>query len=211
MVHLHGRRAGALAAWAAAVLVLAGCGGGEVSPQPTRTVTHTPAPTSEEPTTDAPTPASEPLSLDEASVRASTTTASSTDANGNPVDYSPGYMVDGDPTTAWRADGDGVGYELVIDLGDLYHVTSVGLIPGYAKSDGSIDRFAQNRRIERVTWDFSDGTSVEQSFEDAPTMQSVTADATTTWVRVHIDASTEDGGRDNVAISDVSIEGYPAS
>jgi len=88
-------------------------------------------------------------------------------------------------------------------------ISSVGLIPGYAKLDPELkfDRFTQNRRILVVEWDFADGTSVRQEFLDQPTLQSVPVDATSNWVRVRIISTTEHGGRDFTAISDVEILG----
>ena len=103
-----------------------------------------------------------------------------------------------------------MGIEIVLDLGGTFHVTSVGLIPGYAKMDqAEIDRFAQNRRITSVEWDFADGSAVTQAFEDSPTMQRLDVDVTTTWIRLRITGTTEDGGRDFTAISEVGVRGSP--
>ena len=151
------------------------------------------------------------IDVDASGVKASMTAPMSEDAAGNMVDYSAAYVVDGDSHTAWRAEGDGIGYELVVNLGAEYHLTEVGLIPGYAKTEGEIDRFHQNRRILSVVWDFADGLRVTQDFEDAAQMQSIPIDATSNWVRVHIDATSEDGGRDYVAISDIALVGMPVT
>ena len=79
--------------------------------------------------------------------------------------YDARNAIDGNPATAWRpTEGDGVGQELVLRLPASTTVASVGLVPGYAKTDPAtgVDRFAQNRTIARVSWTFDDGTSVQQ-------------------------------------------------
>jgi hypothetical protein len=127
------------------------------------------------------------------------------------VSYNITNVLDGDPTTAWRVSGDGIGVEIVLDLGGTFNVTRVGLIPGYAKfdADSNVDRFFENRRITSVVWDFADGSSVTQAFADVSEMQSTAVNVTTTWVRLRITGTTEDGGRDFAAISDVRIDRAP--
>lgn len=195
---------------AVGALTLAACNGDDdgESPEPRPTVTvvatASPSPSSTDP---AATPA--PLDIPAEAVSASATSDPSEDAQGNPVDYSVAYLVDGSEDTTWRADGDGVGLEIVFDLGAEAVLTEVGLIPGYAKYEGEIDRFHQNRRILTVEWDFADGTSVTQEFADEPTMQMVPVDTTTHWVRLRITETSEHGGRDYTAISELEIVGLP--
>jgi len=197
------RRRGSVASLAAVVLLLTACSS---APEADNTgpvyVTASPTTSVEASSEIAPVGA-----------QASATAPDSTDAAGNPVSYSVANVLDGDPTTAWRVAGDGVGMEIVLNLGDVFHVTSVGLIPGYAKVDPStdIDRFVENRRITSVLWDFADGSSVTQTFTDSPTMQSLDVDVTTTWVRLRILGTTEDGGRDFTPISDVAVMGTPTT
>jgi hypothetical protein len=157
------------------------------------------------------TPAQASVEIAPVGAQASATAPDSTDAAGNPVSYGVANVLDGDPATAWRVAGDGVGMEIVLNLGDAFHVTSVGLIPGYAKVDPTtdIDRFVENRRVTSVQWDFADGSSVSQTFTDSPTMQWLDVDVTTTWVRLRILGTTEDGGRDFTPISDVAVMGTP--
>jgi hypothetical protein len=128
--------------------------------------------------------------------QASATAPDSTDASGNPVSYEVENILDGDPNTAWRVAGDGLGMEIVIDLGGRYTVVGVSLVPGYAKVDpvGAIDRFPENRRITSVVWDFADGSSVTEAFEDSPMMQGAVVDfVATTWVRLRITGTAFDG------------------
>jgi hypothetical protein len=199
------RLRGSVAPLAVVLLLLAGCSG---SPTPTGSGSESPG--------DASTPGTAsngtPEAITPAGAQASATAPDSTDAAGNPVSYGVANVLDGDPATAWRLAGDGLGMEIVLDLGGTFHVTSVGLIPGYAKVDptGDIDRFAENRRITSVRWDFADGSSVTQTFTESPTLQWLDVDVTTTWVRLRIMGTTEDGGRDFTAISDVAVMGTSA-
>jgi hypothetical protein len=153
-------------------------------------------------------PAAE-LAVD-ATVSASATAPYSVDAAGNPVSYSAGNVVDGDPQTAWRVPGDGRGETITLTLPGSAHLTQVGLIPGYAKVDSSngIDRFSQNRRVREVRWRFDDGTTVEQRFSDSPTLQRAAVDATTSSVTIEI-LSSRPGDPDHnyLPISEVSLVG----
>jgi hypothetical protein len=134
----------------------------------------------------------------------------SNDAAGHPVTYSPSNLYDGDMSTAWRCDGDGIGQKVTIDLADATKIGEVGLIPGYAKTDprSGVDRYAQNDRITKVRWTFSDGTEVEQTLDGSPRnrdLQSIRIPVTDAdQVVVQILASTP-GSRDTVAISEVRV------
>lgn len=158
----------------------------------------------------------EPVSVD---VRSHTTsmTATATDtatnsreADGTPVSYEVQRILDGDNQTAWRAPGDGVGEVIEIAFGDPVVLTEVGLIPGYDKVDptNGVDRFVENRRITAVEWEFSDGTTVYQSFDDSAVLQTTPVYATTDWVRIRILSTTDHGGRDFTPISEVKLFGY---
>jgi len=76
----------------------------------------------------------------------------SVDGAGRATSYEPERAVDGDPTTAWRCAGDGVGQSLTVTFGSPVRIDRVGLIPGLAKTDPAdgTDRYAQNRRIAAV-------------------------------------------------------------
>lgn len=208
--------------WALAALVLVGGAVGvslllgdgsddRAGPAPASTV----APTTTTPTTTTsgaidPTTAI-PLTLTGAT--ASSTAPDGIDASGDPVSYAATNVIDGDPGTAWRTEGDGVGTTLRIQLAVPAYVTAVGLVPGYDKvdpTDGS-DRFVENRRVEQVRWSFDDGSSVVQPFADARDLQSLPITATrTSTVTIEILATTPAGGRDFTPISEVEIDGVAA-
>ncbi|MGQ0575408.1 MAG: discoidin domain-containing protein [Pseudonocardia sp.] len=81
----------------------------------------------------------------------------------DPAGSAADNAVDGRAGTAWRCAGDGVGEQLVVDLGRARQVASIGLLPGYARVDADrADRYAQHRRVARVRYTFDDGSSREQ-------------------------------------------------
>jgi hypothetical protein len=57
------------------------------------------------------------------------------DAAGTPITYDPVFTLDGVGETAWRCPGSAVGQQLVFDFGTAVTVASVGLVPGYDKTD----------------------------------------------------------------------------
>ena len=139
-----------------------------------------------------------------------TTAQDGTDDAGNPISYDSSNLYDGDPATCWRMNGDGTGRTITIDLGAPMTVTSVGLIPGYAKQDPTtgVDRFTQNRRVATVTWSADDGVSASQAFTSSPTMQTLPMSAVTRYLRLTIGSVTADGGRDFTAISEIALVGH---
>ncbi|MEP6526757.1 MAG: hypothetical protein ABJA86_06295 [Nocardioidaceae bacterium] len=132
------------------------------------------------------------------------------DGGGNTVTYRAGNMLDDDPTTAWRCDGDGRGVTLSLLLGDPTTIVAVGLIPGYAKTDpyDHIDRYAENRRISKVRWTFGGGNWIEQTLSTDPKSRrlqtlripKVTSDRVTLEILDSVP-----GSRDTVAISAVEL------
>jgi Protein kinase domain len=186
-------------------------------PETTEATTTTTAPTT---TTTPPTTTTEVVIDPAAAVdqpltgaAASATAADGIDAAGNPVSYSVLNTTDGDPETAWRVDGDGQGDTLTYRTasGPIY-VTEVGLIPGYAKVDpvDGADRFTENRRIRRVTWEFDGGVTQTQTFVDSRELQSIPIPGVlTSSIRITIDEVTPlpSGGRDFTPISEVRIRG----
>ncbi|SIF60165.1 F5/8 type C domain-containing protein [Mycobacteroides abscessus subsp. abscessus] len=114
-----------------------------------------------------------------------------TDSNGVKYVYDPAKAFDNDPLTAWRCqrkEQDGQSITAKFDHPTL--VTSVGLIPGYAKTDidGS-DRFAQNRKITRVRWEFSDGSSVKQQVPVSRALANIKVNVVTDSVTMVIEAT----------------------
>ncbi len=183
----------------------------EPTPTPTRTPTTPPTPTT------APEPSATsartvwdgdvgPVVISE--VVADCTSAPSVDAAGDPVEYQAGNAVDGDPTTAWRCDGEAIGETLRLVLPPGTPVAEVGLIPGYAKTDpaSGADRFTENNRITRVRWVFEDGTKVVQELDPADrTVQRLRIPRTESGTIVLEVLAVERGTRNRTAISEIEV------
>lgn len=179
-------------------------------PAPTPTVT-TPSPTT------APEPSQTPARtvwdgevgpVVIAEVVAACTSAPSVDAAGDPVEYPAANTVDGDPTTAWRCDGEAIGETLRLVLPAGTPVAEVGLIPGYAKTDpaSGADRFVENNRITRVRWTFEDGTEVVQELDPADrTVQRLRVPRTESGTIVLEVLAVERGTRNRTAISEIEV------
>ena len=114
------------------------------------------------------------------------------DAAGVKQTYEPAKAFDGQRQTAWRCSGDASGKSLVISFGAPVELTSVGLIPGYDKIDGTdaSDRFVQSRKITRVRWTFDDGTSVDSTPNGDRSMQITPVSVRTGTVRMTIEQTT---------------------
>jgi hypothetical protein len=142
-------------------------------------------------------------------VTASDTALDGMDDCGNPVPFDPDRVIDGQPTSAWRVAGPGVGEVLTLAYQGQVHVRRVGLLPGYAKVDpcSSVDRFVENRVIRRVEYRFDDGTTVVQVFDPDPEVQYVDVDEVTGTVVITVLATSPHGGRDYTAISEVEVYG----
>jgi hypothetical protein len=149
-------------------------------------------------------------SLDPAFTTASQMAPASRDYLGHRVTYEPANAVDGSPSTAWRVAGSGQGDWLMIEFSRTVHITSVGLIPGYAKFDPKegVNWFMLNRTIERVRYEFSDHTSATQTFIATPTMQRMAITKNTDWIRVQVLRTSASHGRDFTAISEVQVRGF---
>ncbi|MFL5734515.1 MAG: NADase-type glycan-binding domain-containing protein [Chloroflexia bacterium] len=135
------------------------------------------------------------------------------DSQGNSVTYDPTNAIDGEQTTTWRVPGSGVNEVLTLEFARPVRVTDVGLIPGYAKIDhfDNTDRFKQNRRVQRVRLEFSDGTNTELSYADRPELQmSSVPPVITKSIKIRILQTTPPAaidGRDFAAISEVKVLG----
>ncbi|TNM45113.1 hypothetical protein FHP29_04705 [Nocardioides albidus] len=142
------------------------------------------------------------------------TAPESRDRKNRPVTYVAANMLDGRPRTAWRMPGDGTGTSIVLDLGEEVVLTEVGLVNGYAKTDGA-DWYHGNRRIRVVQWEFDDGTRITQELGDRRTVQLLpVGPIATTRVVLHLVEVSAPGkgpaGRDFTAISDLRLRGAPA-
>jgi hypothetical protein len=180
------------------------------APRTTLAATTTAPPQTAPPATTAP---AAPQIIRSAVVEASGQSGRSTNNCGDVTSYEPEKVLDGDPTTGWRVKGDGTGQSLVFTFAGPTKLTSVGLLPGYAKTDpcSASDRFKQLRRITKVTWTFDQGPPVEQTFEEKPEIQSMPVDVTTTRVTLQIDGVTAKPVIDATPISEVQFVGVPAA
>lgn len=159
-------------------------------------------------TTSAPGPSSTWTS--QASAFAPVTSPDSVDGAGNPTSYTAANMLDGDPTTAWRMDGDGSGQTLQFDLGAAVPISRLGLVNGYAKVDptSGVDRYTQGRRITTVTWSVGGQTFTMNLADGNRRMQAITfPPVTASRVYLTIDAVTAPGepAFNYTAISDIRI------
>jgi hypothetical protein len=93
-------------------------------------------------------------------------------------------------------------------------VTSVALVPGYAKVDPASgeNRFTQNRTVTAATWRFDDGTTHVQDIlspQPVMTVSDLMSGVDTTRVVLEITGTgNPTAERDFTAVSDVQISGY---
>jgi hypothetical protein len=143
-------------------------------------------------------------------VTASHTAPSSTDAAGNPVNYVPANVIDGNVQTAWRTPGDGHDESVTLIFDNPINVVRIGLIPGYAKTDpeSGANRFVQDRIIETVAYQIPGLPNTTKKFRPVPVPQFVRLRVTTSQITVRILATTASGGLDYTAISEIYVIGY---
>jgi hypothetical protein len=91
-------------------------------------------------------------------------------------------------------------------------VVRIGLIPGYAKTDpeSGVNRFEQNRILREVRYVVRGQEPTTQTFRPAPVPQFVRLGVTTSRITIEIVATSEPGGLDYTAISEVYVYGAPA-
>lgn len=132
------------------------------------------------------------------------------DVAGNPVSYPVENMLDDDPATAYRISGDATGAEIIFTLDADATISSVGMVNGYAKSDGDVNWYRSNRKIQRVVWSFDDGTEVEQTLRRTTDLQVLPIDGVRTrTVRLRLLDVSKPGPnpRNTTAISSIEIQG----
>jgi hypothetical protein len=169
-----------------------------------------PAPAATSPTPNYPTGVLVP-----SRVTAPSTSPDSADSGGRTTDYAAANVLDADPATAWRMEGNGSGSSLTFRFDAPVRITEVGLVNGFAKVDpyDGTDRYEQGRRILAVTWTFDSPTgpvTVQQQLVDGDRdLQLVPVAAVeTSSVTLTIDAVTSPGAGglfDRTAISDVQF------
>lgn len=137
------------------------------------------------------------------------------DFDGSLVAYEAGQMGDGDPSTTWRVAGDATGQKITMTLPETAVIHRLGIVNGYAKSVAGVEWYPNNRRILTATWQFADGSAIEQTFAERPGLQMMKVPPVATrTLSITINAVTPPGsgslGRDYTAISEVSIIGQRA-
>lgn len=174
-----------------------------------------PAPTTGNPvppdkTTTPPQPAQSQVLLRPVTVYASTAAEPSQDSPG--VTFDAANVIDGHLSTAWGVEGRGIGQTLTFVFDRPVHLTAVGMVPGYAKIDGTIgvNQFVQNRRVTQARYSFTDGSSLDISFSDNPVMQGVRVSIDTTTVKITVLSLSPKVEKDFTAISEVAFEGWVA-
>lgn len=142
---------------------------------------------------------------------------SSADADKRIVTYKADKAIDGLADTAWRCPGDGAGQRLTISFQSEVTLTSIGIVPGYAKTDSTdgTDRYLQNRRISAVSYTFDDGSTFPQNFDTDARNRSVQTislpNVSTSHVIITIlssvagEAAGNKPARDHIAISEVTV------
>jgi hypothetical protein len=145
-------------------------------------------------------------------VAASSVRQDSFDSCGNATSYVPGNLIDGRLDTAWMAQGDGVGDTITFTFDAPSVVSTVGLVPGYAKTDPctGANRFTDRRRITKVRWTFDGGSSVVQDPDPTDeSMQTITLPnpISTGTVKLTVLATTAAGnpGMNYTSISEVTL------
>jgi hypothetical protein len=137
------------------------------------------------------------------------------DFDGSLVAYEADQMGDGDPSTTWRVAGDATGQKITMTLPETAVIHRLGIVNGYAKSVAGVAWYPNNRRILTATWQFADGSAIEQTFAERPGLQTMKVPPVATrTLSITINAVTPPGsgslGRDYTAISEVSIIGQRA-
>jgi hypothetical protein len=140
-------------------------------------------------------------------VTASSTALPGEDGCGEPTQYPAKNVADGNPESAWRTEGDGLGETMQFDFDGDVHIERIGLIPGFSKVDpcDGINRFPQNRVIERVLFTFDDGSSTTATYLPEPRLQWIDLSKSTSHVIIEIMDTSPPGGRDFTAISEVEF------
>jgi hypothetical protein len=162
-------------------------------------------------------PASEDDIAATAHITAPASTTGHVDAAGNPASYPPEAMTDGDPSSAWRMDGDGSGQKITLSFRRVVTVTGLALDPGFDKVGKHQDRWPENRRISSATFTADDGSAFTIGFVTDPNLPAsqrlqtfmLPAPVTTRTISIQIEATdpAERGIFDTTAISRLAVLG----
>lgn len=139
------------------------------------------------------------------------------DFSGQKFRYPASNMLDDDPSTAYRMNGDRTGTTITFDLDEEATIREVGIVNGFAKTDtdpsgAMVDWYAGNRRILAVEWIFDDGTVVSQQLSETTKLQTIAVDGVTTRsVKLRLVDVSAPGrgkwGRDVTSIGTVLLRG----
>jgi hypothetical protein len=160
----------------------------------------------------------------QATVSATSTAPPSFDSQGDEVIYQAQNAYDGNPETAWRTAGNGGGQRLIVRLDGPTHLTRIGIVNGYLKTDpgppggynpydppgtAGMYWYPENRRIIEVRYSFDDGSSIVRHLKDMSSsgvvFQWVPVDVTTGTVTIEILKTTAPGSRDYTAVSEIAF------
>lgn len=158
-----------------------------------------------------------PIPSNELRLSASQTAPDGVDSCGNAVAYPASNVIDGNPATAWRVLGDGVGSSLEIQLSRPYLVSEIALVIGYAKRDpcaANVDRWPQGYHITGLALSFDDGSVQNVVVSDSRELQQIRLPQAvrTERIRLLITSSREpsvDFAIRYTAISELSLVGAP--
>ena len=138
-----------------------------------------------------------------------------TDTCGNIVSYPGNNLTDGQAETAWRVDGDGQGHWIQFNFEDAVMLTSVHILPGYAKHDPcntSIDWCLKNRIPQRVRLQASSGEQIELAIDNGCAWQAFDIGPwRTTSLRITILSSyprRQEHYTDHTTISEIQLLGW---
>ena len=135
-----------------------------------------------------------------------------------PLGYYGDQLIDGDPQTGWGASkSDGSGQTARFNFGGSKQISTVGITPGYIRvaerADANcavVSAFPYNRFVDSVRWEFEDGSSEVQTFEQRGEMQTIEVNKQTSFVRMVILSTTRPpGADDDTVISEAEFTGTP--
>jgi hypothetical protein len=145
-------------------------------------------------------------------IDASSTAPTSVDGAGVEINFEAKNLLDANPKTAWRAEGNGEGVKITMKWPQPAQFRRIGLDPGWNFTDPNSgdERFLQNRTIEEVTWIFlsPDGEQFErETFKAKPGVKFLSVNRVAQVVTLQIDstAAPQQGDRDFTAISDIAF------
>lgn len=131
-------------------------------------------------------------------VKASCTAASQPGYDGNLVPSDAERVLDGDPSTGWRCEGDGTGQTLTFTFPAGTKVVGVRMTNGYTKKADGRDLYPQYRRLSRVTWSLpklADAYFVQELADDDQRLQEIRIPEVDVegGLKMRIDATTKPG------------------